>query len=801
MSVRIILASHTTEYNPQVGVVVINDPRTCLASLARIREAATTDTATLTVVVRDASATEMLEVFRGQRGIEFYESDARVELSKRWGYPLPVQLTKEVIEALRLLEVDVLPSGNVVGTVLSRAYSTSIFSLTKLSAADESELLNLLAQGHPHITVKRSIDDLLVIQLRNWGEHGSRISKTLAGGLDGAAWYLALLVLSSYPQAIQKEVKDALKQTFGNQPIIDENILATLPLEPKYLPAVVRLPLERNLRSYLLKLPLSDYLSTVSGVLPVELEVLEERAADIPGSIDLISAKTVFAKLSSSFVMFTLEHIEQHWRAAEALSVSIEELVKGKRPDKAFSEIADFYLNHYLSVKEVYGSNASALEQLLSWNEEFAAWLVHNYHRLIVAPEALFASGQLRNRLQTLLENGRIPMLWVIDGLSWRAFSLLQHSAARGGLFLVGEPKACLAPIPTITEIGMTALISGEPVNAFASKYPNRNGWQAAREKCFRQCYPNARLGRANNPTQISEILSAPASIYLLQTSLVDKYVHDHDLDQELFECSLDTYFEVQCRAFVKAIERMQLHRPLRDFVVVIATDHGYTDILRQGVAQLPAGFATETDLVDSNEPHHCVIEINLPPEDTDAGGILRSLLKKDWYLFSGDGFNLPNGSIWVVPKKQQRTRGGSLRVHGRPSLEETIVPIAEFTFAPQEVLKLQLAVQGRLIKDTECKATLLVTNEELFPVKDIIIEMPAFQTKLNIPHINSNTVEAVPIKVRAQTSGNLAVKARIASFGGPFQWREFLVQVEQSDTERLLGEDRVAKFFDEEEI
>jgi hypothetical protein len=135
----------------------------------------------------------------------------------------------------------------------------------------------------------------------------------------------------------------------------------------------------------------------------------------------------------------------------------------------------------------------------------------------------------------------------------------------------------------------------------------------------------------------------------------------------------------------------------------------------------LSPALKIETDLLSIDAPHHCVLEVTLPEKATDDGRILREELDRDWYVLEGDGFGLPDGRTWKAPKRQQRTRGGALRVHGRPSLEETIVPLAEFTFYRSEPLKLQLTIQGRLIKEVEGQTTLQVMNYESWSVLESV--------------------------------------------------------------------------------
>src|SRR5450755_206618 len=407
MSVSIILAYRSVGYNPQTGAVIIDDVRTCFAWLPKIKETSGDSTQSLTIVVRSAAVAQMLEALRDQPGIEFRESDARSELSRRWSCVLPAQLTTETIEVLNLLEIDKPPNENAIRTVLNRAYDTNIFLLPALSAVEEADLLHLLVRGHTYQPAEDSVEALLIVQLRDWGKQGSSLASALAEKPNNVAWYIALIALRNYPLAIKLEAEEVLKDDFGRKPEVNVDFLNRLSLESKHLSSTIREPLERNLHSHLMTLPLSNYLKVVSGVLPTELEILAERVADKPGVIDLAAAKAIFAKLEAFFGLSILAYIRQQWSAVEALNVSIEEVIRGKKSDQAFVELTDFYMHRYLPVKEVYGSSAQAAEQLLRWNEEYAEWLVGNYHRLIVAPEAIFATDLLRNRLKILLENGK----------------------------------------------------------------------------------------------------------------------------------------------------------------------------------------------------------------------------------------------------------------------------------------------------------------------------------------------------------------------------------------------------------
>jgi hypothetical protein len=801
VSLQIILACQVDANNMlPIGAQVIADPRSCLERLPEIKQAASDATSNLTVVVTNPAVVSMLDFLRDRPGVEFREVNPLADLTQRWGCPLPAQLTAEAVGVLRLLEMPSPPDGNALGTVLQRAYGDDIFLAATLTPSDEAKLLDLLVRGHEYAGITSTIENLLIRQLRTWGEHGSSIAAAVAGQPKAAPWYIILSVLRNYPPMIQQAVEDELVSTFGSRPPIRASILGLLPLEPKYISPIVRLPLERALRPHLFALPLVNYLSIVSGILPIELEILAKRVFDSPGAVSLFSMRKVFARLDGAQIATILE-LERHWQLLASLNFDVEETTRMKSSDKAFAELADFYVDHYLPMKDAYGTDPQGRERLLEWNENYAEWLIGHYHLLTSAHEPIFVADQLSYRLRNLLTSNKVPILWVIDGLAWSAFLRLSRMAERAGLFLVGEPKACLAPIPTITEIGMTTLISGETPRAIARQTPNRGNWRTAREEHFRRSYQGVKIGKANNPTQLYETLATPASIYLLQTLAVDTAVHNDDLDKELFDACLDVYFERLCRALAKAADYPHLHERIRDLVVIVATDHGYTDLLRPGVAQLPPGLKVETNLFSIDAPHHCVLEVTLPREATTDGSILRAELSKHWYVLEGDRFNLPAGLTWIVPRKQQRTRRGSLRVHGRPSLEETIVPLAEFSLHRQEDLKVQLAIRGRLIKDLECEVTLLVTNYETWPIKDATVEIPVLGINTHIAKVNPHSTEEVLVEAHPKQSSNLMARARIASSGGPFQWIELPTTIEQSDSERLLGEDRVANFFDEEEL
>jgi hypothetical protein len=773
----------------------------CWTQLPEIEQAANDVTRNITIVVTDPAVASMLDFLRDRPGVEIREANTLAELAERWQCSLPGQLTAKAAETLRLFEVPGPPNGNALGTILQHTYTSEVFLLTRLGPSDEAELLSVLVHGHAYPDVASTIESLLTRQLNIWGKQGSRLATDLANKTGIAPWYMILSILKSYPAPVRQAVQDELTSTFGPRPSVSTEAVNQFSLEPEHIPSVIKLPLELALHRHLLSTPIANYLDAISGILPIELKVLAERVSDTPGTVDLIAVKAAFTKLDNSQTAPILRDLEERWHVVDSLSFDIEEIVRKKSPARAFTDLADFYLNHYLGAKAAYRHDLQGRERLFEWNENYAAWLFHNYHLLTAAHEPIFAADQLSYRLRTLLNSNKIPILWIVDGLAWSAYLQMSLMAKRVGLFPSGEAKACLAPIPTITEIGMTSLISGEPPSVLSQRYPKRSNWRSAREEIFRQRYPQAKIGKANSPTQIRQTLATPAPIYLLQTLAVDRYVHDDDLDEELFGAWLDVYFEKQCRALTKAVDHPHLRERHRDLVVVVATDHGYTDLLRPGVAQLSPELKIETDLLSIDTPHHCVLEVTLPKKATDDGRILREALGRDWYLLEGDSFGLPDGLTWIVSKLQQRTRGGALRVHGRPSLDETIVPLAEFTFYHTEPLKLHLTIQGRLIKDVKGQVNLQVTNYESWPVKDIMIHISDLEIASHIPSISPESRETVSVYAQPKRSGNLIVRAKIASLGGPFQWTDLPVSVEQSDAERLLGEDRVARFFDEEEF
>jgi hypothetical protein len=126
-----------------------------------------------------------------------------------------------------------------------------------------------------------------------------------------------------------------------------------------------------------------------------------------------------------------------------------------------------------------------------------------------------------------------------------------------------------------LTSVHKIGDVRGCPISALMDTYLRRNpsliypyGERVQTASCEN--------GRTKLPVQ---------PIYVLQTLSVDRYVHDDDLDEELFGAWLDVYIEKQCRALVKAVDYLHLRKRLGDLVVLVATDHGYTDLLRRGLS------------------------------------------------------------------------------------------------------------------------------------------------------------------------------------------------------------------------
>src|SRR5205823_1252406 len=115
-----------------------------------------------------------------------------------------------------------------------------------------------------------------------------------------------------------------------------------------------------------------------------------------------------------------------------------------------------------------------------------------------------------------------------------------------------------------------------------------------------------------------------------------DRQVHDPDFDGELLARWLDTYFESLCRALVEATDQGHLRERFDDLRLVVVTDHGWTDLLREGNARLPTELDAERRLWRLLSAHQGALEVILPGTDTEDGALLRRRLADDWYVIEG---------------------------------------------------------------------------------------------------------------------------------------------------------------------
>jgi hypothetical protein len=285
--------------------------------------------------------------------------------------------------------------------------------------------------------------------------------------------------------------------------------------------------------------------------------------------------------------------------------------------------------------------------------------------------------------------------------------------------------------------------------------------------------------------------------VWVLHTLVVDRLVHDPDVASGLLSAWLDVYFDELWQSLVDAVAVSLPDERRPDIRMMVATDHGYTELFRDEPVRAPVGLsAIDATARVSGRHRRC---LQLEPNAAGLGAEARAHVADDWFVLEGERYGLPDESIWLVPREQRATAAGTVRAHGGASLDETLVPVASFVFQSRSTPQLILTLEGRLAAGSASPATLTLANIGTRAIRGVTVRIPDVHATVAIERIGPEEVVARPVSVLAERSGSLDVSATVSAVGEPRQTLTLRLYVDPTEAERLLGDDRLGSFFGED--
>jgi len=337
-----------------------------------------------------------------------------------------------------------------------------------------------------------------------------------------------------------------------------------------------------------------------------------------------------------------------------------------------------------------------------SLNLSFSDWLLFQSPRIARSESdwRIFST-----RVETYLEKGYLVVVCMVDALSALNQDLLLESAAKVNHLSLGS-EILFSPLPTLTEVGKMALITGEETSNLPSDP------EAAIRKIYGQYLPEQGSLSVVKSWQesLDNHIKEETNLLVFFENRIDERLHDCvDFSKHRRDVSL------VLRQLIELVERWSKDAAYmhRDVVFLITADHGMT------VAQ---SKYQGDKFGDAKE------RVFVVPSD---------------YSEEPEGFTLINSArnkSYLVPKARVGLTGGALLTHGGITPEEVLIPFVTLSSKQTEACTTPLRISMLSDKCLRIDEKMWQIEAEL--VADVFVEN--VNLKFKAPLIGSTSTAAM---------------------------------------------------------
>lgn len=351
------------------------------------------------------------------------------------------------------------------------------------------------------------------------------------------------------------------------------------------------------------------------------------------------------------------------------------------------------------------------LDQLPSHTEEqliavekpataYGDWLFNNYAALL-SHGSILTNRSVRGRIADLLATPSSRVLWlIIDGFPSAYLPLLLAALRKHGLNQLHTDYA-LAPLPTITKIGMPALLNGlRPDDPAFIPYPKY-------EEALSDAFPGYTTVQSSAVGNFQQTLAASTDLCCLHWWELDTYQHKA---QHHIKGTRTDHIRRELNEYIGELADELRRLPGRKTRLVISTDHGATRCLRN-----KSGITNHKINEAATARHERCVKLE------------GKLLNEKEHIDAEETYFLPpalthNPDPWVVARGYRYFGSNDHGYrHGGLTPEETIVPlvvaeIGAFTGKPLRLTYLE--TRPLVLGNTLTDAALLLQNPNDFAVQ-----------------------------------------------------------------------------------
>lgn len=428
----------------------------------------------------------------------------------------------------------------------------------------------------------------------------------------------------------------------------------------------------KSLPSLLLQLPLLDLLEQDAKELPTKcIKALEELARNVDKGnaqacdmADLIFAPwpTLINKVaelaSRNGQLICPELVEQlntlHSEQARQLAIIFDNKLNLSQlsalsGDATTDDVVRWSEGYFELIREQFLSQQPVNEEL---NLSFSEWLIKQSARVARSDSDW---RQCSKRVESYLREGYLVVICVIDALSALNQDILLESAAQLEHLEI-KNEVLFSPLPTLTEVGKMAIVTGLPTSQLPSDQ------EAALRHRYQAYLPDDKSLKVLKSWQ-------PGSDHLDEdTNLVVFF--ENRIDERLHDC---VDFEKHRKDIVPILKQTMTKIDSwkkdagylnRDIVFFITADHGMTVVNSEYKGEA------------FGEVKERVFKVKNPTSDNAQG-----------FVF------IPHGgeSGYLVPKQRIRLNGNALLTHGGITPEEVLVPFLTLSSKQPELIKMPL--------------------------------------------------------------------------------------------------------------